>query len=103
MRPKFDIKNLEQALTANLVALPSYLLPNIYNSRVEKIRVSTKFSLRYPKIPMTLPSIFDMISHDSQEFPMTLNLNIYLCGIILKHTLIYSEQLLTKLWNILLN
>ena len=25
-------------------------------------------------IPMTLPSIFDMISHDSKEFSMTLNL-----------------------------
>ena len=24
--------------------------------------------------PMTLPSIFDMIFHDSKEFPMTLNL-----------------------------
>ena len=78
MLPKFDIKNIEQALTANLVALTSYLLPNIYNSRVEKIKVSTKFSLRYPKIPMTLPSIFDMISHDSMEFPMTLNLQYLL-------------------------
>ena len=79
MRPKFHIKDLEQALTENLVALPSYLLSNIYiNSRVENIRVSTKFSLKYPMIPMTLASTFDMISHDSNEFPMTLNLQYLL-------------------------
>ena len=37
-------------------------------------KVPTKFFLKNPIIPMTLPSIFDMIFYDSKEFLMTLNL-----------------------------
>ena len=67
----------------------------------DSCRVSKTFSLKNPMIPMTLPSIFSMIPHDL-NFPW-LPTYIYLCSIILKHTLIYNEKLLTKLWNILLN
>ena len=57
------------------------LLVATWNSWIvykNRYRVSTKFSLENPMIPMTLPSIFDMISHDSKEFPTTRNLKYLL-------------------------
>ena len=66
-------------------------------------RVSTKSFLKNPWFPWLYQALLIWFAMTQRNFPWHLTYDIYLCGIILKHTLIYNEELLTKLWNILLN